>query len=94
MNRHFTDAAYYLKRAGEHFRAGVQEEVEPVAERTRERLTPVEDRVRTVVGEDDDEESEPEAETRFGRVREEFREAEGRARKRVTELRSRPPLTR
>jgi hypothetical protein len=36
MNRHFEDARYYLKRAGETARKGVEEELEPVQERVRE----------------------------------------------------------
>jgi len=36
MNKHFKDAKYYLKRAGEHTRAGVSEELEPVRERFTE----------------------------------------------------------
>ncbi|SDM45984.1 hypothetical protein SAMN04487949_1736 [Halogranum gelatinilyticum] len=35
MNRHFSDAWYYLKRAGSHLRAGISEELAPVADRAR-----------------------------------------------------------
>ncbi|PSQ39186.1 hypothetical protein BRD13_03950 [Halobacteriales archaeon SW_5_70_135] len=30
MNKHFEDARYYLKRAGEHAKLGLREELEPV----------------------------------------------------------------
>lgn len=33
MNKHFEDARYYLKRAGETAKAGVAEELEPMRER-------------------------------------------------------------
>lgn len=33
MNKHFEDARYYMKRAGETAKAGVAEELEPVRER-------------------------------------------------------------
>jgi hypothetical protein len=36
MNRHFEDARYYLKRAGETAKKGVATELEPVEERFRE----------------------------------------------------------
>jgi len=36
MNKHFEDAAYYLKRAGETAKKGVSEELEPIEERLRE----------------------------------------------------------
>ncbi|WP_324756904.1 DUF7553 family protein [Haloarcula sp. GH36] len=36
MNKHFEDARYYLKRAGETATKGVKEELEPVEERFRE----------------------------------------------------------
>ncbi|MFB6150371.1 MAG: hypothetical protein ABEJ40_01065 [Haloarculaceae archaeon] len=36
MNRHFEDALYYLKRAGETAKKGVVEEVEPIEEKVRE----------------------------------------------------------
>jgi hypothetical protein len=35
-NRHFEDARHYLKRAGEHAKKGVTEELAPVGERFRE----------------------------------------------------------
>jgi len=55
MNKHFEDARYYLKRAGETATRGVKEELEPVEERFRE-LTgkeeePEDDRLATVKGE-------------------------------------------
>ncbi|WP_276272456.1 DUF7553 family protein [Haloarcula litorea] len=36
MNKHFEDARYYLKRAGETAGKGVREELEPVEQRFRE----------------------------------------------------------
>ncbi len=36
MNKHFEDARYYLKRAGEHAKIGLREEIAPVEERVRE----------------------------------------------------------
>jgi molecular chaperone GrpE (heat shock protein) len=36
MNKHFEDAAYYLKRAGEHAKAGLAEELAPLERRIRE----------------------------------------------------------
>ena len=36
MNKHFEDALYYLRRAGEHAKAGLQEELEPVEAKLRE----------------------------------------------------------
>jgi len=36
MNKHFEDARYYLKRAGETAKKGIAEELEPVEERVRE----------------------------------------------------------
>ena len=35
MNRHFTDAAYYARRAAEEAAMGLREEFEPAAERAR-----------------------------------------------------------
>jgi len=36
MNKHFEDARYYLKRAGETAKKGVEEELEPVEQRFKE----------------------------------------------------------
>lgn len=36
MNKHFEDARYYLKRAGETAKKGVEEELEPVRDRFQE----------------------------------------------------------
>ncbi|MFC6864562.1 hypothetical protein ACFQGE_13980 [Halomicroarcula sp. GCM10025817] len=36
MNKHFEDARYYLKRAGETAKKGVETELEPIEERFRE----------------------------------------------------------
>ena len=38
MNKHFEDSLYYLKRAGEHARLGVEDGLEPVTQWVR-RLT-------------------------------------------------------
>ncbi len=63
MNKHFEDAGYYLKRAGEHAKLGLKEELEPV-----------EQRVREVVGEE--EEPEP---SRVEAIREDLASLEERA---------------
>ncbi|MFB6173940.1 MAG: hypothetical protein ABEI39_04785 [Halobacteriales archaeon] len=36
MNKHFEDTRYYLKRAGETAKRGIEEELEPIEERFRE----------------------------------------------------------
>lgn len=36
MNRHFEDARYYLKRAGQTAKRGIAQELEPVEKRVRE----------------------------------------------------------
>jgi uncharacterized protein YjbJ (UPF0337 family) len=36
MNKHFEDAQYYLKRAGETAKKGVEEELEPIEQRFKE----------------------------------------------------------
>ncbi|GAA0717115.1 hypothetical protein J2744_000649 [Halorubrum trapanicum] len=87
MSKHFEDARYYLGRAAEHAKAGVVEELEPV-----------EDRVKELVGRED-EEPEPEPsrldklQADLKRLEEraegEAREAVAAARKRVTEYRGR-----
>jgi hypothetical protein len=63
MNKYFEDTRYYLKRAGETAKKGVQEELEPIEERVKE-LTGRE------------EEPEP---GRFEAVREDLKEIQGRA---------------
>jgi hypothetical protein len=63
MNKHFEDARYYVKRAGEHAAEGVKEELEPV-----------EQRIRALTGRE--EEPEP---SRLERVREQLRDLERRA---------------
>ena len=35
MNKHFHDSLYYLKRAGEHAKRGLESELEPIASRGR-----------------------------------------------------------
>ncbi|ATW89223.1 hypothetical protein halTADL_2489 [Halohasta litchfieldiae] len=56
MNKHFSDARYYLGRAASHLKIGLSEELEPVARR-----------VRAKFGTEVDEPAEPE--TRAGRAR-------------------------
>ncbi|WP_135820938.1 DUF7553 family protein [Halostella litorea] len=77
MNKHFEDAQYYIKRAGEQAKKGVSEELEPVEERFRE-LTGRED--------------EPEP-SRLDKVREDLEEiekrAEGEAKEAVADARER-----
>jgi molecular chaperone GrpE (heat shock protein) len=63
MNKHFEDAQYYLKRAGETAAEGVKEEIEPLA-----------DRVKDVAGIED----EPEP-SRVDRLREDLEELQERA---------------
>jgi len=56
MNKHFSDARYYLGRAASHLKIGLSEELEPVAKRVQAKL-----------GKETEEPAEPE--TRAGRVR-------------------------
>ena len=48
MSKHFEDARYYLGRAAEHAKAGIEEELEPLRER-----------VSALVGEESPAEPEP-----------------------------------
>ena len=48
MSKHFEDARYYLGRAAEHAKAGVEEELEPLRER-----------VSALIGEESPAEPEP-----------------------------------
>ncbi len=63
MNKHFEDARYYLKRAGETAKKGIEEELEPV-----------EEQVRKLAGKD--EEPEP---GRLEEIRAELEDIQGRA---------------
>ncbi len=85
MNKHFEDTKYYLKRAGSEAKKGISEELEPVTER-----------VQALVGEE--EEPEP---GRVEKIREdlkelqdraegETKEAIGKARERLDEVRKQP----
>ncbi len=78
MNKHFEDAKYYLKRAGETAKAGVSEEIEPIRERVNDLI--------------DREEEEPKP-GRFDEVREELKElqekAEGETREAIQDARDR-----
>ena len=78
MNKHFEDATYYLKRAGETAKAGVSEELEPVQNRIDDLI--------------DREEEEPEP-GRFDEVRAELKElqekAEGETREAIADARER-----
>ncbi len=78
MNKHFEDAKYYLKRAGETAKAGVSKELAPIRERVNELI--------------DREEEEPEP-GRFDEVREDLKElqekAEGETREAIEKARER-----
>ena len=78
MNKHFQDAKYYLKRAGETAKAGVSEELEPIRERVDELV--------------DREEEEPEP-GRVDEVRQDLKElqakAEGETREAIADARQR-----
>jgi len=75
MNKHFEDTRYYLKRAGETAKRGIAEELEPV-----------EERIKTLRGEED----EPEP-GRLEALREDLGEiqerAEGEAKEAIGEAR-------
>ena len=77
MNKHFEDARYYLKRAGETAKKGVEEELQPVRERFQE-----------LTGEDD----EPEL-SRLEQVRGDLKDvqagAEGEAKEAIGQARDR-----
>jgi len=79
MNKHFRDARYYLRRAGEHAKAGLVEELEPV-----------EARVREFVGREKEEEAPG---TRMDRLQYELkgieRRAEGESKRAVKKARTR-----
>ncbi|ERJ06916.1 hypothetical protein HLRTI_000994 [Halorhabdus tiamatea SARL4B] len=76
MNKHFEDARYYLKRAGETAKKGVEAELEPVRERFTE-----------LTGE---EEPEPEP-NRLEKIRADLKEvqenAEGEAKEAIKDAR-------
>lgn len=76
MNKHFEDTRYYLKRAAEHAKAGVEEELEPLQEK-----------VQGLVGEE--EEPEP---SRVEQLQNDLQDlekkAEGEARERIAEARA------
>ncbi|MFT4909553.1 MAG: hypothetical protein ACI9TI_000713 [Natronomonas sp.] len=78
MNKHFEDAKYYLKRAGETAKAGISEELEPLKKR-------VDDLV-------DREQADPEP-GRFDEVRAELealqQRAEGETREAIADARER-----
>lgn len=79
MNRHFKDARYYLKRAGEHVKMGVTEEAEPIV-----------GRVRSLRGEEIVEDAEPSRVDRFSnRVTVASRRAETTARRTFYDVRQR-----
>lgn len=65
MNKHFKDARYYLGRASDHAKRGIKEELEPIEERVRE-----------VVGMEEDEEPVP---GRIERIQGELKEIEAKA---------------
>ncbi|WP_372910664.1 hypothetical protein [Salinigranum sp.] len=82
MNKHFQDAWYYLRRAFDHLRIGLTEELAPVEAVMRERF-----------GWEEDDTEEPR--TRMDRVRTEFRNVDAepvrKARERIDQYRGRPP---
>jgi hypothetical protein len=82
MNKHFQDAWYYLRRAFDHLRIGLTEELAPVEAAMRERF-----------GWEEDDTDEPR--TRLDRVRTEFRNVDAepvrKARERIDQYRDRPP---
>jgi hypothetical protein len=86
MNKHFEDAAYYLKRAGEHAKAGLTEELAPLERRIREftgrEEEPTPSRLEKVQAELADIERRAEGETK---------KAVADARKRLSEYRSKEP---
>ncbi|RXK51538.1 DUF7553 family protein [Halorientalis pallida] len=65
MNKHFEDAQYYLKRAGETAKKGVVEELEPIQER-----------IDNVTG--GEEQADPEA-SRLKEIRADLKELQGKA---------------
>ncbi|WP_262178283.1 DUF7553 family protein [Haloarcula laminariae] len=84
MNKHFEDARYYLKRAGETAGKGLKEELEPVEARFREltgteaepepsRLEAVKADLKTL-----QERAEGEAETAIGQARERIGDYRGK----------------
>lgn len=79
MSKHFEDARYYLGRAAEHAKAGVKEE-----------LAPVEERVKGLIGTEEDEEPEP---SRLDQIQADLKRleerAEGEAREAVASARQR-----
>lgn len=79
MSKHFEDTRYYLGRAAEHAKAGVKEELEPL-----------EARVKSLVGADEEEQPDP---SRLDRIQADLKEleerAEGEAREAVASARSR-----
>jgi len=82
MNKHFEDTRYYLQRAGETAKKGIEEELEPVRER-----------VDDLVGEE--EEPEPSrVEKLRGDLTEIQRRAEGEAKEAIETARERLPSVR
>jgi uncharacterized protein YjbJ (UPF0337 family) len=79
MNKHFEDAKYYLKRAGETAKAGVAEEIDPIKER-----------VNDLVDREEGEEPEP---GRLEEIKAELKElqtrAEGETREAIGDARDR-----
>lgn len=83
MNKHFEDARYYIKRAGETAKKGVAEELEPLQER-----------VQDLIGEEEepDESRVEQLRTDLQDIQErasgEAKEAIGDAREKLDEIRS------
>jgi len=85
MNKHFENARYYLKRAGETASKGVKAELEPVEERFREltgkEAEPEPSRLEKVKGElkELQEKAEGEAEVAIGEARDRIGSYRGKA---------------
>ncbi|ADQ66423.1 hypothetical protein C499_01665 [Halogeometricum borinquense DSM 11551] len=79
MNRHFEDAWYYLRRAGNHLADGLREEAKPV-----------ERRIRSALGREREEESEPTGRERLeSELRDVPRRAERGGKKAIKKARGR-----
>lgn len=78
MSKHFEDARYYLGRAAEHAKEGVKEELEPLQER-----------VKALVGADEEEPEPSRLEKLQADLAELEEKAEGEAREAVESARER-----
>ncbi|MEF8813674.1 MAG: hypothetical protein V5A55_07635 [Halovenus sp.] len=76
MNKHFEDTRYYLKRAGETAKRGIQEELEPLQERVQE-----------LTGEDEEEPESGRIETLRADLKAVGERAEGEAKEAIEQAR-------